>query len=97
MTAYCSCKKCCGNYSPEVRGGVAHTATGTIPEQGRTIAVDPSVIPYGSRVTIEGVGTFIAEDCGGGIRGNRIDMYFESHEDAVRWGRKLLYVTIERR
>ncbi len=96
ITAYCSCKKCCGNYSPEVRGGIAHTATGTVPEQGRTIAVDPSVIPYGSRVTIEGVGTFIAEDCGGGIRGNRIDMYFESHEDAVRWGRKLLYVTIQR-
>ena len=97
ITAYCSCKKCCGNYSPEVRGGIPHTATGTVPQQGRTIAVDPSVIPYGSRVTIEGVGTFIAEDCGGGIRGNRIDMYFESHEDAVQWGRKLLYVTIERR
>ena len=53
-TAYCSCKKCCGSYSPEVRGGVAHTATGTVPQEGRTIAVDPSVIPYGTKVAIDG-------------------------------------------
>lgn len=95
VTAYCSCKKCCGSYSPEVRGGEAHTATGTVPAEGRTIAVDPSVIPYGTRVYIDGYGTFIAEDCGGAVKGNHIDMYFDTHEGAVAFGSKRLFVTIE--
>ena len=95
VTSYCSCRICCGAYSPEVTGRPAHTATGTEPQEGRTIAVDPSVIPYGSHVVIEGFGTYIAEDCGGGVKGNHIDMYFENHEDAIKFGRRQLYVTIE--
>lgn len=94
VTAYCSCRICCGQYSPEVTGRVSHTATGTVPEEGRTIAVDPSMIPYGTSVYIDGYGTYIAEDCGGAIRGNRIDMYFESHEAALQFGVRRLYVTI---
>ncbi len=93
-TAYCSCKKCCGSYSPEVRGGVAHTATGTVPQEGRTIAVDPSVIPYGTKVAIDGMGMYVAEDCGGAIKGNHIDIYFDTHEGALQFGTKRLYVTI---
>lgn len=93
-TAYCSCKRCCGSYSPEVRGGVAHTATGTVPAEGRTIAVDPSVIPYGTKVYIDGMGVYTAEDCGGAIKGNHIDIYFDTHEGAVIFGTKRLYVTI---
>lgn len=95
-TAYCACRKCCGNYSPEVTGREPHTATGTIPKEGRTIAVDPSVIRYGTSVYIEGMGTYIAEDCGGGVKGNHIDIYFESHEAAVKFGRKRLYVSVQR-
>lgn len=93
-TAYCSCKICCGSYSPEVRGGVAHTATGTVPEEGRTIAVDPSVIPYGTKVYIDGMGIYTAEDCGGAIKGNHIDVYFGTHEGAKIFGTQRLYVTI---
>lgn len=93
-TAYCSCKKCCGSYSPEVRGGVAHTATGTVPQEGRTIAVDPSVIPYGTKVAIDGMGVYVAEDCGGAIKGNHIDIYFDTHEGALMFGTQRLYVTI---
>lgn len=93
-TAYCSCRICCGSYSPEVRGGVAHTATGTVPEEGRTIAVDPTVIPYGTKVYIDGLGVYIAEDCGGAIKGNHIDIYFSSHEGAKAFGTQRLYVTI---
>lgn len=93
-TAYCSCRICCGSYSPEVRGGVAHTATGTVPEEGRTIAVDPSVIPYGTKVYIDGMGIFTAEDCGGAIKGNHIDIYFGTHEGAKQFGTQRLYVTI---
>lgn len=94
ITAYCPCRICCGSYSPEVRGGVPHTATGTIPEQGRTIAVDPSVIPYGTHVYIDGYGTFTAEDCGGAVLGNHIDMYFDNHEDAILFGTKRVYVSV---
>ena len=94
LTAYCSCAKCCGSYSPEVTGRESHTATGTVPMQGRTIAVDPKVIPYGSVVHIEGMGDYIAEDCGGGVKGNHIDVYFDSHEEALQFGRQKRYVSI---
>ena len=93
-TSYCSCRLCCGSFSPEVTGREPHTATGTVPEEGRTIAVDPKVIPYGTHVFIEGMGEYIAEDCGGGVNGNHIDIYFSSHEDAIKFGRRQLYVTI---
>ena len=94
VTAYCSCRICCGSYSPEVTGREPHTATGTVPQEGRTIAVDPSVIPYGTSVMIDGYGVYVAEDCGGAIRGNHIDMYFDSHEAALQFGTRRLYVTI---
>ena len=94
-TAYCSCRICCGVYSPEVTGREAHTATGTVPQQGRTIAVDPTVIPYGTVVVIEGLGTFVAEDCGGAVKGNHIDIYFDNHEDALKFGTQRLYVYIQ--
>ena len=63
------------------------TATGTKPTFGRTIAVDPTVIPYGTRVYIpEFDKTFIAEDCGGGIKGNKIDIYMNTEQDCLNWG-----------
>lgn len=61
------------------------TATGTTPTAGRTIAVDPNVIPYGTEVVIDGQ-TYIAEDCGGAINGNRIDIVVETHEEALGKG-----------
>lgn len=94
VTAYCSCRICCGNYSPEVTGREARTSTGAVPQQGRTIAVDPLVIPYGTSVHIDGMGDYIAEDCGGAIRQNHIDVYFDSHEAALAFGTRRLYVTI---
>ena len=90
LTAYCSCAKCCGKWAErrpidEQGDAIVYTASGTIAEAGRTIAVDPSVIPYGTAVVIDGH-TYIAEDCGGAIKGNRIDVYFDSHADALEWG-----------
>lgn len=78
VTAYCGCAKCCGKTD-----GI--TATGTQATEGRTIAVDPSIIPYGTTVYINGQ-AFVAEDCGGAIKGNHIDMYFNSHDAALEWG-----------
>lgn len=83
LTAYCPCARCCGKSD-----GI--TATGTLAAEGRTIAVDPRVIPYGSRVLLiwpDGTQrTYIAEDCGGGINGNRIDVYLSDHETARAFG-----------
>lgn len=63
------------------------TSTGTKPTEGRTIAVDPRVIPYGTKVYIPQFNkVFIAEDCGSAIKGNRIDIYMNNYDDAMEWG-----------
>lgn len=53
-----------------------------------TIAVDPSVIPLGSKVYIPGYGYAIASDTGGAIKGNIIDLYMNSHDECISWGRR---------
>ncbi len=50
------------------------------------VATDPSVIPLYSTVSIEGLGTYTALDTGGGVRGNHVDVWFESCSDAINWG-----------
>ena len=63
------------------------TSTGTKPTEGVTIAVDPNVIPYGTRVYIPQLDTiFIAEDCGSAIKGNRIDIYMDDYNKCMEWG-----------
>jgi len=71
------------------------TATGTVPAKG-TVAVDPRVIPLGTRLYIEGYGFGVARDTGGEIKGNRLDVFFETREKALKWGRKEVKVTILR-
>lgn len=92
LTAYCPCTKCCGKTD-----GI--TSTGTTATEGRTIAVDPRVIPYGSTVTIyfpDGtVHTYTAEDCGGAIKENRIDVFFSSHDAARAFGVQSAMVYVE--
>lgn len=70
------------------QGGKAKaiTATGTSARAGRTVAVDPTVIPLGSRVYIDGIGERIAEDIGGGVKGRHIDLYVPSVPAAYRFG-----------
>ena len=73
LTAYCSCEKCCGSWAFDRPDGVVYGASGNELKSGYSIAVDPSVIPYGTEVVINGV-TCRADDCGGAIKGNRIDV-----------------------
>ena len=66
-------------------GNDAATSTGTIATSGRTIAVDPRVIPYGSKVVINGQ-VYVAEDCGGAIKTNCIDIYVATHAEGEAKG-----------
>lgn len=84
-TAYCNCRTCCGQWS----GGP--TASGVMPQAGRTIAVDPKVIPLGTKVIING-NVYVAEDTGSAIKGNKIDIYHSSHASALQWGRRTMEV-----
>ena len=58
------------------------------------IAVDTRVLPFGSKVYIEGLGEFIADDTGGDIKGNRIDIYMENLDDAIKFGRQYRKVIV---
>ena len=60
----------------------------------KVIAVDPTVIPLGSKVYVEGYGYATAEDIGGAIKGNRIDVFIPTQSGALQWGRKQVKVTI---
>lgn len=75
-------------YSSEEPGIGTRTASGTRVTEGRTIAVDPNVIPIGWWVYIDGLGFRRAEDTGGAIKGNKVDVYFDSLSHARNFGRK---------
>ena len=77
---------CCEEYEHICGTGNGITATGTKVTAGRTIAVDPSVIPYGTRVYIEGFGWRVAEDCGGAVDGKHIDIAAPTHQEALSIG-----------
>ena len=68
--------------------GYGITATGRLAKPHRTVAVDPSLIPLGSLVYIDGIGYRIAEDVGGAIKGQHIDVFFADDNDAKVFGVK---------
>ncbi len=86
ITAYCTCRVCCGIFS-----GYNRTASGTVPTSNRTVAVDTNVIPFGTKLVINGQ-VYVAEDRGGAIVGNHIDMFFYTHAEALRWGVRTMEV-----
>ena len=63
------------------------TSVGVVPKPNRTIAVDPDVIPYGSKVIVNGQ-DYIAEDTGGDIQGKRLDIFMSNREQALNFGRR---------
>jgi len=90
-TAYCSCVKCCNKNPADKWYGI--TATGKVAQWG-TVAVDRRIIKLGSKLKIEGFPntTFRAEDVGGAIKGNHIDIWFPSHKEALNFGVKKMAV-----
>lgn len=87
ITYYCNCEKCCGVYA----GGP--TASGRMPEAGRTVAANPRFIPQGSIVVIGGQ-HYIVEDTG--PHHGVIDIYVNGHEEAIKGGTQLIDVEVKR-
>jgi 3D (Asp-Asp-Asp) domain-containing protein len=79
LTAYCKCEVCCGKWTNHP------TASGVMPTENHTIAVDTNVIPFGTKVMIDGI-VYVAEDTGSAIKGNRIDIYMPDHKSALEFG-----------
>lgn len=82
-SGYCNCSRCSGGYNL--------THSGTVPKAKHTIAADPSVFPIGTKIMIDGV-IYTVEDIGGGVSGNRLDIFFSSHQEAVDFGLKRVKV-----
>lgn len=85
ITAYCSCSKCCGKTT-------GRTASGTKATAGRTVAAS-SQFAFGTQVNIGGH-IYTVEDRGGAIKGNRIDIFVNSHAEALQWGVRYLPVSV---
>lgn len=77
-TGYCPCYSCS-------EGWGRHTSTGAVASANHTIAVDPRVIPYGTKVMINGI-VYTAEDKGGGVKGNHIDIFYNTHGETRAQG-----------
>ncbi|HMP72000.1 MAG TPA: 3D domain-containing protein [Kiritimatiellia bacterium] len=105
-TGYCHCGDCCGwkrNWwgRPVYAYGrskgqpkqVGITASGTRVRHG-TIAADTSIYPFGTVMYVPGYGYGVVEDRGGAIKGQRIDLYFKTHQRALEWGRQNVTVKV---
>lgn len=79
-THYCPCSRCCGV------GGGKITASGTRPTAGRTVGVNPRLIKYGTHLKVGKYKGYIAEDTGGGIGWKHLDIFCNSHQEALQAG-----------
>jgi 3D (Asp-Asp-Asp) domain-containing protein len=93
VTAYCACTKCCG---PNARGITASGLPVSF-NNGAFVAADTSVLAFRTHIQIPGYNSGQAVqviDRGGAIKGNHIDVYFPTHEEALQWGRQWLTVSV---
>lgn len=84
LTGYCACPICCGAWS-NIENPI--TASGEIAAAGRTIAADTSMFAFGTKLLINGQ-VYVVEDRGSAIKGNHIDIFFSTHEEALEWGKR---------
>ena len=92
ITAYCACDICCEEYAynrPIDKNGkpIVYGASGEPLRQGVSVAADTSILPFGTEILIDGH-KYVVQDIGGAIQGNRIDIYYENHSDALAFGIK---------
>jgi 3D (Asp-Asp-Asp) domain-containing protein len=81
VTAYCGCEECCGKWALQREGGTVTGAAGVELVAGYSIAADKT-FPFGTRLYIDGK-EYEVQDRGGAINGNRIDVYFTTHAEAL--------------
>lgn len=89
ITAYCPCTNCCGIWADGI------TADGTIAKEGVTVAADTDILPFGTKVKINGE-IYTVQDTGGAIQGHRIDIFMNDHQAALDFGRQTIEVFVER-
>lgn len=99
LTAYCPCTKCCGkwgeNRPTDANGNlIVVTASGRYAKANWTVAADTSVLPFGTRIYINGY-EYEVQDRGGAVKGNRIDIYFDDHQEALNFGVQYAEVMIK--
>jgi 3D (Asp-Asp-Asp) domain-containing protein len=93
VTAYCACVKCCG---PKAQG-ITASGKPVTHNGGRFVAADTSVLPFGKKIVVPGYADgekVQVLDRGGAIKGNKLDLFFASHDEARAWGRQQLDVTV---
>ena len=92
VSAYCSCKICCGAFADGI------TASGKKIKVGDKFVAAPRKYPFGTEMVIEGYagGQVVkVEDVGGAIKGNKLDLYFDTHQEALIWGRQYIDVKVK--
>ncbi|HYO07541.1 MAG TPA: 3D domain-containing protein [Tepidisphaeraceae bacterium] len=93
VTAYCPCTRCCG---PQARG-VTASGRHVSHNSGRFVAADTSVLPFRTKLVIPGYANHRAVevlDRGGAIKGNKLDVFFPTHQEALKWGRQKIEVVV---
>ena len=100
-TAYCLCQKCCGKTPSHPYYGYTASGIKIVPGTGiKVIAVDPKVIPLGTKVYVDGLngawdyGYAIAADTGSAIKDLKIDLYMDTHSEALSWGRRSVNIYV---
>jgi 3D (Asp-Asp-Asp) domain-containing protein len=88
ITAYCPCEKCCGDQADGI------TASGYEIQSGDKLIAAPRTFRFGTRMLILGYGIAEVKDRGGAIKGNRLDVFFGTHQEALEWGRQKVAVII---
>lgn len=93
VTAYCPCKKCCGKNAK----GITASGKPVSYNNGQFVAADTRVLPFGTKVVVPGYATETpveVTDRGGMIKGNKLDVYFDDHKTALKWGRQIIEVEV---
>lgn len=93
VTAYCGCEKCCGVYSDKNKDG-AIGASGKLLKSGYSVAVDNSLYKFGTKFKDLNGNIYEAQDTGKDIKGNRLDLFFDSHDEAACFGVKNMFLEI---
>lgn len=91
VTAFCACEKCCKGSADRI------TANGYRIQYGDRFIAAPKEYPFGTKMQIPGYngGTLVSvQDRGGAIKGNKLDVYFDTHQEALNWGVKIIEVKV---